>query len=386
MTLTQQFIGLWDFILTPILLLFVIVFAKRRRNKKYPRGHPLRPYFLSGLYLKLFGALFIGLIYQFYYGFGDTFYFFHHTQLINSSLKESPVTWFKLLTRSEMTPDMYKYISPMVFYWNDPQSYFVSSIGALLGLFTFTTYLPTALLFACLSFSGIWAMFKTFSKIYPAYIKELAISFLFIPSLFVWGSGIFKDTLCMFGLGWLTYATFRIFLNKDRSFKNFIIIALSFYLIYKIKVYVLLSFIPALSIWLLITYSSRIKSQVSRYLATLSFFVISVFAFLFLAQVFSNELERYSLEKIVSTAETTRSWIASSSVGQESSGYDLGDFEPTFFGMLSKFPQGVSVTLYRPFLWEARKPIVFLGALESFGFIILTLMVFQHWWRKNINQ
>ncbi len=377
MELTEKFIGFWDFVLLPIFLLIILVFAKKRRDKKYPRGHSLRSYFLPGLTLKLFGALFIGIIYQYYYGYGDTFFFFHHTKLINSSLSESPVTWFRLLTRAEMTPEMYKYISPMQFYWSDPSSYMVSAIGAILGLFTLTTYLPTALLYACLSFSGIWAMFKTFAKIFPLYVKELAVAFLFVPSLFVWGSGIFKDTLCMFGLGWLIYSTFRVFINKDYSLKNFIIMALSFYLIYKIKVYIILSFLPALSIWLLITYSAGIKSQVIRYVATLFFLIVSVIAFLLLAQVFSKELERYSLEKIVATAEQTRGWIASSSEAQEGSSYDLGNFDPTATGMLTKFPQAVNVTLYRPYLWEARKPIIILAALESFAFIILTLMVFR---------
>jgi hypothetical protein len=377
MDIGENFIGLWDFILTPIFLLVILVIARQRRDKKYKPGHPLRKYFLAGLTVKLFGAIFIGVIYQFYYGYGDTFFFFHHTKLINSSLSESPATWFRLLTRAEMTPEMFKYISPMQFYWSDPASYTVSAIGAVLGLITFTTYLPTSLLYACLSFSGIWAMFKTFARIYPLYIKELAIAFLFIPSLFVWGSGIFKDTLCMFGLGWLTYTTFRIFVDKDYSIKNILLLFISFYLLYKIKVYILLAFLPALAVWLLITYSARIKTKALRYVATFFFILVSIGSFLLLAQVFANELERYSLERIVQTAETTRGWIAYSTETQDGSGYDLGAFDPSFTGMLSKFPQAVNVTLYRPYLWEARKPLVLFSALEAFAFLILTFMTFK---------
>jgi hypothetical protein len=373
----EKFIDIWDFILTPIYLLIIYLIAKNKRNKNYPVGHPLRPYYLLGLYLKLFGALFIGLIYQYYYGYGDTLVFFYHTQLINSSFLDSPVIWFKLLIRATPTPEMYKYISNMYFYWSDPSSYTVAAIGAFFGLFTFTSYLPTALLFAYFSFSGIWAMFKTFCRIYPHYIKELAIAFLFIPSTFVWGSGIFKDTICMFGLGWLTYTTFRIFINKDFSFKNLFIFAFSFYLIYLIKVYILLAFVPALSIWLLITYSAKIKSHAMRTLAKLSFIAISVLAFFLLAQSFAKELDKYSLEQIAKTAETTRGWISYVSERDEGSGYNLGTFDPSPLGMLSKFPQAVNVTLFRPYIWEARKPIIFIAALEALGFIILTIMAFS---------
>ena len=96
----------------------------------------------------------------------------------------------------------------------DPASYTVCSITAFFGIFTYNTYLPTAVLFACISFTGIWALFRTFASLYPHLTRPIAIATLFIPSVFVWGSGIFKDTICIFGLGWLTYGTFR-FLYKE---------------------------------------------------------------------------------------------------------------------------------------------------------------------------
>jgi hypothetical protein len=43
--------------------------------------------------------------------------------------------------------------------------------------------------------------------------------------------------------------------------------------------------------------------------------------------------------------------------------------------MLSKFPQAVNVTFFRPYLWEARKVIVFLNALEALIFLYLTIKV-----------
>jgi hypothetical protein len=44
-------------------------------------------------------------------------------------------------------------------------------------------------------------------------------------------------------------------------------------------------------------------------------------------------------------------------------------------GMFSKFPQAVNVTLFRPYLWEARKVLVFLNALEALALFYLTLKV-----------
>src|SRR5690606_24920705 len=128
------------------------------------------------------------------------------------------------------------------------------------SIFTFNTYLPTAVLFAYLSFTGVWALFRTFAPMYPKLHRPIAICILFIPSVFIWGSGIFKDTVCLFGLGWLTYGTFKMLLNKDFSFYNILLTILSFLLIYQTKVYILLGFLPALIMWIQFNYSKKIKS------------------------------------------------------------------------------------------------------------------------------
>src|SRR5688500_17569780 len=93
-------------------------------------------------------------------------------------------------------------------------------------------------------------------------------------------------------------------------------------------------------------------------------------------RVFASDLERYSLDNIAATAETTREWLTYSS-GDEGSSYDLGEFDPSIFGMLVKFPQAVVVTFFRPFPWEARKIIVMLSALEALAFAYFTFRAFQ---------
>ena len=40
--------------------------------------------------------------------------------------------------------------------------------------------------------------------------------------------------------------------------------------------------------------------------------------------------------------------------------------------MIKKFPQGVVVTLFRPFPWECKKVIVALSALEALAFLYFT--------------
>jgi hypothetical protein len=149
-----------------------------------------------------------------------------------------------------------------------------------------------------------------------------------------------------------------------------------FYFIALVKIYILVAFVPALSIWLLVSYSKKIRSWGLRW--TLNTLTISMCGggLIFLSQNFAEELGKYSLDKIANTAKVTKGYINSVSEEEGGSAYDLGEFEPTLSGMLTKFPQAVVVTLFRPFLWEAKKPIMLLSALESLAFALLFINVF----------
>lgn len=372
--------------LTPIYLGILIFIARRYRDKQYPPGHPLRKYYLPGLYVKFGGAIFIALVYQYYYGQGDTFGYFAHSKIINSALHDSLSTWLELLIHIsyEKDPKLYFYISQM-FSYNDPSTYPVSVIAAIFGLLNGTTYIPIALLFAFISYTGLWALFKTFTQIYPTLHKYFAIAFLFLPSVIIWGSAIFKDTICIFALGWLTYTVFRIFISRDFSIRNVFFLILSIYLIALIKIYILLAFLPALALWLLLTYAHLIRSLAMRFMVTLACFGITIGGFVFFSAKFNKELNKYSLDKIAATSTTTREYINYIS-GDEGSSYDLGNFSPTITGMISKFPAAVNVTLFRPYIWESKKIFVFFSAIESLLFSFFTLFVFyQIGLRKAIN-
>lgn len=372
----QRYITLLDYVLLPFILGIIYVLAYRIRNKKYPSRHPWRKYYITGLTIKLIGAMFNGMLHYYYYGGGDTFSFFYHSAIINSSLDDSFIKWINLLFRipDYYSVDYYAYTSQMYWY-TDPSSYTVASIGAVLGLFTFNTYLPTAALFAFISFSGVWAMFRTFAGLYPHLTKQIAVATLFIPTTVLWGSGIYKDTICMFGLGWLTFGIFRFLVQKDFSIKNILLAAISFLLIAQVKIYILIAFIPALAMWVLFKYTQPIKNKGLKQLVKLGTILIIVGISVVLMSTYSSSLGTYSLDKIVNKAEETREWIYYVSINEEGSAYSLGDIDPSIEGLLVKFPAAVNVTLFRPYLWESKKVIMLFSAIESLLFLVLTLRV-----------
>ena len=372
----MKYITLQDYVLLPFVLIFIYAVAYYIRNKNYALKHPWRKYFIAGLTLKIFGAIVNGMLHYYYYGGGDTFNFFYHSNIINSAFDESIVKWVNLVLHFPAydSIDYYRYTSQM-FWYQDIASYTVGSLGAVLSLFTFNTYLPTAALFAFISYSGSWAMFRTFSKLYPHLTKQIAVATLFIPTTILWGSAIYKDTICMFGLGWLTHGVFRFLVQKDYSIQNILLAVISFLLIALVKVYILIAFVPALGMWILFNYTQSIRANSVRTIVKVVVLLAVTLGTVFAMSALSSSLGSYSLDKLASKAEETRQWIHYSSETQDGSSYSLGEIDPSLQGMLLKFPQAVNVTLFRPFMWEVKKPIMLLSAVESLLFLILTVKV-----------
>ena len=280
-----------------------------------------------------------------------------------------------LFAGEEHYPDTFNY-SSRIWYYGDLPSYFVVRVAAFFDLFTYHTYSATACLFALLSFSGLWALYITFYRIYPQLHFQLAIAVLFVPSVFFWGSGIMKDTLTLTGLAWATYAIIQLFFEKKNYLVNGILLLLSLYSIYSIKIYILLCFIPAAVTWIFFSGLKSIRSRLIRallYPITIALVVgVSYLAILKIAQ----EHEKYELSKLSVTAEITARWLTFVSTQEGGSGYVLGDFDYSPAGMVRKLPLAINVSLFRPYIWEVNNPVMLFAALESLFFFLTTIYIF----------
>ncbi|MGI9545189.1 MAG: hypothetical protein ACR2MX_18145, partial [Cyclobacteriaceae bacterium] len=211
------------------------------------------------------GAILLGLIYQFYYGGGDTFgYTTFGSHYIWESFLDNPVTALKLIfLKTSYLPETFKYAS-QIWYFQDPPSYFVVRVAGLLGIITFDTYSSIAVLFACISFSGLWALYTSLHKMFPNLSLQFAIALFFIPSVVFWGSGIMKDTLTLAALSWATYAFSNLFVFNKGSLKYYAILLVALYVIYLVKIYILICFLPAIFVWFFFNNLSKVKHLLLR--------------------------------------------------------------------------------------------------------------------------
>jgi hypothetical protein len=82
---------------------------------------------------------------------------------------------------------------------------------------------------------------------------------------------------------------------------------------------------------------------------------------------------KYSLEMISKTAQVTAYDIRYWTGREAGSGYSLGELDGTWESMLKLLPQALNVSLFRPYLWEVRNPLMLLSALESITLLMITI-------------
>ena len=363
-------------IVTPILI--IIVYAVAYVVRPWVTDEINRRYFFSALTVRIISAIAVGLIYQFYYSGGDTFNIHTHgSRHIWEAFMESPGDGLSLLTADgEYKPGIWK-TSQKIWFWRDPSSFFVIKIATIFDLFTFSTYSATAVLFAVLAFTGSWMFFITFYRKYPSLHAWIAFSVLFIPTVVFWGSGILKDsiTLACLGIGCYTFDT--VFIRHRFKITSVIVMLFAFWIIFSIKKYILLTFLPALLLWGFVKNMGYIHSSVLRILITPIVGIFAVLLIYFAVTVISEDDKRYNISSLAQTAKITAydiryGWGARTGEG---SGYTLGTLDGSWETMVRLAPKAINVSLFRPYMWEIRNPLMLLSGIEALVVFCCTLYV-----------
>lgn len=333
---------------------------------------------MPALLARFGGAIALGLIYQFYYRGGDTFnYFTHGSRWIWQAFMDDPMLGLSMLFESggERVFNTFEY-SQHIWYYRDVNSFFIVRLTAFFDIVTFHTYSATALFFSIFAFSGSWAMFSAVTKLYQSInLRLLAISLLFVPSIIFWGSGILKDTITLASLGWLTWALIHIIELKRRHYMFLFIVLISVWLIYSIKVYILICYVPVTFIWLYWRQITNIKNVAIKVIVTPVLLVVFITSGYYALIQITADNEQYSFENLAEKVAITAYDIRYGWGAREGGdgGYDIGLPDGTLLGTLKLMPAAINVSLFRPYLWEVRNPLMLLAAFESTFLLILTV-------------
>jgi len=334
----------------------------------------LQKTFTRFFWIKILCAIMFALVYQFYYGGGDTFGFFYWGQALVKTFFKEPSTYINYVVFNDQGSFMtikvgtelhnsffrgYGYI----FKGGGSDSFFIKimSIFSFLGA---NAYLPTAIIITLFSIYGTWNLFQVFADYNPDNKVLYSYAILFLPSACFWGSAILKDTMTFATLGLLTYHIYFGLIKRKSTVISVVKILILVSIISNIKGYIILSFLPAATYWVFNSYKEKIKNAAIRNLSAPIFLGFSIIFIMFLSVAIGDDLGRFSTSTLEKTAMDYQAWHTVASEG--GSAYTIGTVGDYSLGaMLTNFPLAVNVTFFRPYLWEAKNIVMLFAALES---------------------
>jgi hypothetical protein len=358
----MQYFSFVDILVGPVIFLLLVIAA---RTKKYGMiaAHPEYAYYTKGLYVKMIGGISLCLIYTFYYGGGDTVSYFGDSICMVNLLTHNPAGFLDVMITG-LSMENY----PV--YWRDSYTFMVVRYTTFITMVSAGSFIGATLLFAYISFGGVWRLYKVFILEYPALRKEMAISVLFIPSVFFWASGIMKDTITFSAIGYYTYAFYQIFIRKDKIIGNLITIFVSTMVIMSIKPYIAFALLPGSLIWIVNKFTIDIKNTIIKFMIGPLLLIISVVGGYFTLTLMGGVLGDYTVDRVLEKAVISNQDLKADYYGGNS--FDIGDFDPTIQSMLSKAPLALEAALFRPYLWESRNVVMLLSGIESVFLLYFT--------------
>jgi hypothetical protein len=373
-----------DFFLFPIYALFFYVVATRIKSR-YPNSIEYQHYFLRGLTYKFIGSLGFASIYIFYYKGGDSLAFYDTMKPLYGYFFKNMTGWFNFVfSYSQPYPiecAWEAHAKGVGYLLRGSATLTTIRVGAVINMFCFNSYIVCCLFFAFLSYLFQWKLFLIFTSIYKTEVRGLAIAFLMIPSVLFWSSSVSKDSIMLSAIMYFIVCFYRIAILKDRIIRHIIFLFMAGFLISLIRGFILFTLIPCLMLMTMVYYRSVFRNALVRFVMGPILLVAGMgISFLFVQRL-GESVDSYKLDTLEQKAEGFKSWHSYLGETQGGSGYSLGEVEYTPTGILRAAPQALIITLFGPFIWQIRSPVMLLSGIES---LILLFVMIRTFFNKRI--
>lgn len=374
-------LGLYDTCLAIIYFAIIYIISFHYKGIKINKN-PEYKYFILGLSMKVIGGFLFAALTVYYWKGGDTLSYYKSGVDLSNVIIQNPIRGIELIFTNindfDVTGDNFHPYS--VGFINDNDILLMVKITSILNIIGLFSYGTTTVLFASVSFIGLWMAYSNLCKIYPKFSKQLLIGFFMTPSIIFWSSGVLKDTVTMSCIGWIMYSFSNILFFKRRILLSICLIFVSSIFIYILKPYILYILIPCMLIWTQSYLKNLIKGSFIRIVLIPLIMIFFLIATAIIFKEISAGAGRYDLNKIEKTLDGFQSWHSHLAETQDQSGYTLSKFEYGPIGFIKIFPEALNVTFFRPYLWEIRNVPTLIGAIESL--ILLYLVVYLIFTRR----
>ncbi|MGE0637720.1 MAG: hypothetical protein AB7G44_00855 [Bacteroidia bacterium] len=390
--------------------------------------------------LKIFFGILLYLVYTFYYtdrSTADIYKYFDDSKVLFDALFTKPQDYFQMLFGiGNDTPYFDVYYNQMNHWYREydsnlyNDSHTIIRFNAVIRLFSMGVYNVHTVFMCFLSLLGLTAIYKTFIPVMKEKSLLLFGAVFLIPSVLFWGSGVLKEGLLFFGLGFLVYYSHKV-IHSEWNLKSIFWILFSIVLLALTKFYVAIALIPALvaNYWIEKTDNRNVlKKYIASYILLFSagLFVTNALQVLvqkqkdfislanggtYLQRITSEKIdtvyiasglhEQMDINRKTKEVEITgkidycRVW-QNGKLGKETefvgaknfketeyrllldygktgSTIEIQKLEPNILSFLKATPKALYNTFFRPFFFESLSPFILMTGFENLFILILTI-------------
>lgn len=365
--------GLVDLILFPFYVLFFsLVFSARRKRIEDP---VLKKYQLYGFWIKVLSTIAFIIYSVLFKGDSMSLYYPEGINIAKLIIKDFSNIKLLFIPGKEFDENLLA-DSFNRGYFSSESNYLIVRLVTVFSFITFGSYSCITLIFSMISFSGVWRLYKFFYEQYPHLHKKLAIAIIYLPTFVFWSSGILKDPICTGMMGWLSYGLYNLLIKKQELIKNSLTVIVSAVILGTIKLYILVSYLPFLLLFMVLHYVLTAKYFVTKALIFVTILIVSIFGIYILTDKLKEEMGDLALDKLTESVKTTQDNFLNISDQAESS-FSLGvTFDGSTGSLVKIAPAAITATLFRPYLWESKKISTLLSSMESLVLMLFTIYVF----------
>ena len=328
--------------------------------------------------LKVIAGVALGLIYTYHYTdikTTDTWKFFNDSKIMFSAVHEHPYDFFRMFTGFDGDSFELRIYYERMDAWLNTNLLFndnktIIRLNAFFHFFSLGYYYVHVVFMNCLSFTGLFCLYKVFTRIIKNSAKEILLFTFLFPSVLFWGSGLLKDSLLIFGLGLFIYQ-FYLFTIDGLKVKRILLLLLSIGLLSIIKFYILILILPGIIGWLL-SKNFAPKNSLSVIAILYILFFIVAFNFHYLAP-------EYDLSAILYWKQFN--FYGYANAVESKSLIEIPRLGFTPWSIIRNVPNAFFTSLLRPLITDIHhNPLILFAAIENLlilFFLVFTLFTFK---------
>lgn len=367
----------FSLLLAYVTIIFVISFIYGRSKSS---KDPIYKAYFPGVLAKIGATVGFCMISIYYWGEGDTFAY--HSSAVNFSkmFYHDISTFFRVYLGSNSAENYFSFSNvtgyPHSYLYFDSNTFTTIKFIVPFELLGFNSFLLTSVVLSFACFTGFWKLYQVFYSLYPQHGRYFRLAILYFPSTLFFTGGPSKDIITFAAFGWCIYSFFNLAIKKKITLSHISGMAVSLFLLISIKPYIAIILVPSFLLWWNSASLARIQSGFVR--VVLYPFLIAIFMGVSVVIWFTVRefLDEYSsLDSMISKAQTAQQDLKRDAY--QGHGFDIGEFDPSLAGIISKFPIATASALFRPTLFEAENIVMYLSGLENaiiFGLVLVLLL------------